>query len=202
MARRLASGLFAAVALTVAASGCGGKSHPKPQPVSFRGGTIVNPPRAPDFALRDQSGRLVGLSSFAGKLRIVTFLYTHCPDVCPLIASNLNQALRNLGPKRSDVRVLAISVDPRGDTAAAVRRYVKERHLLPEFRYLRGSARQLRPVWASYNIVSDPDRTDRAISHSAFEILIDRSGRERLFYDAKVTARAVVHDVRLLLGSS
>jgi protein SCO1/2 len=199
--RRLAIGLLAATAL-VAAGGCGGTSRPKPKPVTFRGGTIVNPPRAPDFALRDQSGRLVHLSSFAGKLRIVTFLYTHCPDVCPLIASNLNQALRTLGPRRSQVRVLAISVDPRGDTGAAVRRYARERRLLPEFHYLRGSARQLRPVWASYNIVSDPDRTDRAISHSAFEILIDRSGRERLFYDAKVTARAVVHDVRLLLGSS
>jgi len=187
--------------LALAASGCGGKSHPRAQPVSFRGGEIVHAPRAPDFALRDQSGRLVRLSSFSGKLRIVTFLYTHCPDVCPLIASHLNQALRDLGPKRSQVRVLAVSVDPRGDTVAAVRRYVKERRLLPEFRYLRGSARQLRPVWVSYNIAADPDRSDRAVSHSAFEILVDQKGRERLCYDAKVTAPQVVHDARLLLKS-
>ena len=198
---RVVFGLLAAVAVALGASGCGGSSKPKAKPASFRGGEIVNAPRAPDFALPDQSGRLVRLSSFAGKLRIVTFLYTHCPDVCPLIASNLNQALRDLGPERSKLRVLAVSVDPRGDTAAAVRRYVKERRLLPEFRYLRGSARQLRPVWASYNIISDPDRTDRAVSHSAFEILVDGRGRERLFYDAKVTAPEVVHDVRLLLRS-
>lgn len=198
-----ALGLLALTAIAVAGSGCGGggKSQPKAQPASFRGGEVVDAPRAPDFALRDQSGRLVRLSSFAGKLRIVTFLYTHCPDVCPLIASNLNQALRDLGPKRSQVRVLAISVDPRGDTAAAVRRYAKERHLVPEFHYLRGTARQLRPVWASYNIAVDPGRTDRAVGHSAFEILVDQKGRQRLFYDAKVTAPEVVHDVRLLLKS-
>jgi protein SCO1/2 len=158
----------------------------------------VNPPHAPDFALRDQSGRLVRLSAFRG-LRIVTFLYTHCPDVCPLIAANLNLALRQLGRDRTRVRVLAISVDPRGDTPAAVRQFVSSHRLLPQFRYLTGSPAQLRRVWSSYNIVADPDRTDRAISHSAFEILVDRSGRERLFYDAQVRASAVVHDVRLLL---
>jgi protein SCO1/2 len=196
---QLALGLGAARAASLTACGGGGSggSHATAEP--FRGGTIVGAPRAPAFALPDQSGRVVGLSSFAGKLRIVTFLYVHCPDVCPLIASHLNQALRELGPQRSRVRVLAVSVDPRGDTPAAVRRFVAERHLLPQFHYLRGSARQLRPVWRAYNIAADPDRTDRAVTHSAFEILVDGKGRERLFYDAQVTPGEVVHDVRLLL---
>jgi protein SCO1 len=197
---RFLGAALAAVTLSVGASACGGggRSHAA-EP--FRGGTIVGTPRAPGFALTDQSGRVVRLDSYPGKLRIVTFLYVHCPDVCPLIASHLNQALRQLGPQRDRVRVLAVSVDPRGDTPGAVRQFVAARRLLPQFHYLRGTARQLRPVWAAYNIAADPDRRDRAITHSAFEILVDGSGRERLFYDAQVKPKTLVHDLQLLLSA-
>ena len=73
------------------------------------------------------------MSDQRGKLVLVTFLYTNCPDVCPLITQNLNQALQMLGPKRDDVRVLAVSVDPAGDTPESVDKYAKAHHLLPEF---------------------------------------------------------------------
>ena len=69
---------------------------------------------------------------------LVTFIYTHCPDVCPLITSNLNTVLRTLGPK-GNVEVLAVSVDPKGDTPAAVRAYEKSKHLEPSFHYLIGT---------------------------------------------------------------
>ena len=89
-----------------------------------------------------------------GKLMLLTFLYTECHDVCPLVAGNLNTALRHLGPARKDVRVLAVSVDPVGDTRRAVRRFVSSHQLLPEFRYLIGSDAALRPVWEAYNVSS------------------------------------------------
>ena len=67
-------------------------------------GTVLNPARpAPDFALRDQSGRVVRLSALHGKVVLVTFLYTHCPDVCPLISSHLNDALRRLWEEATDL---------------------------------------------------------------------------------------------------
>ena len=72
---------------------------------------------ARDFTLRDQSGRQVSLSGELGRWAVVTFLYTRCPDVCPLIAAQLNEVLRELGSARDRLRVLAVSVDPKGDTA-------------------------------------------------------------------------------------
>jgi protein SCO1/2 len=130
---------------------------------------------------------------------VVAFLYTRCPDVCPLITENLNAALRRLGPGRSDVRVLAVSVDPKGDTPAAVRRFVRAHRLLPEFRYLTGSSKQLEPVWKAYGVASSPNSLE-LIDHTAYELLVDKDGAGRVIYDARVRAGAVVHDIRALGG--
>src|SRR5712671_4846475 len=108
--RRLA--LLLAVAVL---AGCGGTSHPSATPASRFHGSLLDPPTpAAPIALHDQAGRLVRLSALRGNTVFVTFLYTHCPDVCPLIADNLNRVLRGLGPKRAATRVLAVSVDPKG----------------------------------------------------------------------------------------
>src|SRR5205814_9433528 len=103
-------------------------------------GSAVTPPRAAEpIALHDAWGRPVTLRSLRGRFALVTFLYVHYPDVCPLIAQNLNAALEQLGPRRNRARVLAVSVDPKGDTPAAVKRYIAQRHLVPQFRYLLGT---------------------------------------------------------------
>lgn len=191
------------VAATVLlAAGCGGAS-PKavdsgPAVSPYRGSSVVDPSAAPDFALRDQAGRLVRMSSRRGRFTLVTFLYTHCPDVCPLIAEHLNAALRRLGASRSDTSVLAVSVDPKGDTPTAIRRFVAVHRLLPQFRYLRGSAAQLQPVWAAYHVASDPQHGTTAIGHSAYVLLVDRQGVERLIYDSRVKAADIVHDIDVL----
>ncbi len=85
-------------------------------------GSLASPP-APEFplSLRNYQGRRVSIDQYKGKAVLLTFLYTHCPDVCPIIASNLAVALNMLGPaKAAKVQVIAVSVDPRGDTPAAV----------------------------------------------------------------------------------
>src|SRR5438046_8938026 len=129
--------------LVVTAAGCGGSSPPKlverPAKTAYAGVPITPPRRAPGIALHDAWGRPVSLAAQRGKYVLVTFLYVHCPDVCPLIAQNLNAALRRLGPRRDRVRVLAVSVDPSGDTPAAVQHCVAERGLLAQFRYLIGA---------------------------------------------------------------
>src|SRR5690242_13604559 len=79
--------------------------------------------RAPEFTLRDQNGRRISLVAQRGSYAVVAFLYTHCRDVCPLIANELNTALRQLRNASHPIEVLAVSVDPRGDTPAAVRRF-------------------------------------------------------------------------------
>jgi protein SCO1 len=203
--------LAALLVATLALSACGGTSqshehHGTLPSVTvggsgrFAGGELTPPKPVPDFTLEDQSGKRVGMAEQRGKLVLVTFLYTHCPDVCPLITENLNQALRMLGPKRDDVRVLAVSVDPKGDTPKSVDVYAKAHHLLPEFHYLTGTRPELTEVWKSYDVAavaSDPELVD----HTAYTMLVDESGNGRVIYDAQVKAKDVVHDVDALLAS-
>jgi protein SCO1 len=176
--------------LVMLATGCGSSSSrkatrieaPKTPAGIFAGSELIPPRKAPPIALQDAAGKKVTLAAERGRYVLVTFLYVHCPDVCPLIAQNLNQTLRQLGPKRRRVRVLAVSVDPKGDTAAAVRTYVKERGLLPQFRYLIGTAAELRTTWAAWHVLS--------------------VRKQRVLYDAQVKARQVLHDLRVLMRSN
>ena len=89
------------------------KSAPADGLAGFRV-TPVEP--APGLSLRDYRGKLVNLSAYRGKAVLVTFLYTHCPDVCPLITSNLRVAQAKLGAEASKLQIVAVSVDPHGDT--------------------------------------------------------------------------------------
>jgi protein SCO1 len=205
--------LVAALVAALAASACGGTGsqghqhdHGTLPSVTvggsgrFAGGELTPPKPVPDFTLVDQSGRRVSMAEQRGKLVLVTFLYTHCPDVCPLITENLNQALRTLGRKRDDVRVLAVSVDPKGDTPKSVDAYAKAHHLLPEFHYLIGTRPELTEVWKKYDVAavaSDPELVD----HTAYTMLVDESGKGRVIYDSQVKAKDVVHDVDALLSS-
>lgn len=166
---------------------------------TFDGPTIANPTRVPDFALRDQHGKLVRLSAERGNVVLLTFLYTHCPDLCPLTASNLNAAAREVGG--THVQVLAVSVDPKGDTPASVRRFVRSHHLLPSFHYLTGPVATLRKVWSAYQVTSSTKvGTHTVTSHTLYTLLIDRRGRGRVVYDSTARPYAVAHDLRLLLA--
>jgi protein SCO1 len=192
--------LLAAVLL----AGCGSSAAEVVTPATtsttasrFAGGELSPPRAAPPLSLHDAGGRAVSLASLRGRYVLVTFLYTHCPDVCPLIAKNLNVALQRLGSKRERVRVLAVSVDPKGDTPAAVRAYAKRMHLLPQFRYLIGSPAELRKAWAAWHVLavqSSPDLVD----HVAYTALVDTQGNERVLYDSSVRATQVLHDLRVL----
>jgi protein SCO1/2 len=169
-------------------------------PPAFDGGRIENPSPLPGFTLHDQNGRAVSLEAARGKLVLLTFLYTHCKDVCPLTAQNLSAAVQLLGPRRDDVRVLAVSVDPRGDTPAAVRRFVRLHRLAPQFHYLIGSQAQLAPIWKAYSVTS-VRRAKGDIDHTLYTVLADGSGKARVLYDATATPVDFAHDLRLLLES-
>lgn len=153
------------------------------------------------FQLTNDLGQPVTAASYHGKIVLLYFGYTHCPDVCPLIAENLNLALRRLDSTGQRVQVLAVSVDPKGDTAAAVRAYRKRMHLLPRFHYLIGSAAQLRPVWNAWHVEAVQGKPD-LVDHVAYTALVDPAGNERLLYDASVRAKQVVHDLRLLMRTA
>lgn len=186
-------------------AGCGATTTPNVQVAAtgkqpFRGAAVTPPRPAQPIALHDAWGRPVTLASQRGRYVLVTFLYVHCPDVCPLIAQNLNAALVRLGPRRSRVRVLAVSVDPKGDTPASVKRFISQRHLVPQFRYLIGTKAQLHPVWASWHVLA-VRAAPGVVNHVTYTALVDPQGRQRVLYDSQVKAGEVLHDLRLLMAS-
>jgi protein SCO1/2 len=168
----------------------------------FQGARIPAGKIAPDFRLQSESGRPLRLADQRGKLVLVAFLYSRCPDVCPLIAVGLDSVVRGLGKDAGSVRVLAVSVDPAGDTLPAVRAYIRSHRLGPEFHYLIGTRQQLTPVWRDYNIAVREQTIDEVV-HAAPVLLLDRRGRARVYYQQPESAhgrRAIAHDLRLFLN--
>lgn len=187
--------------LLVAAVSTQVQAHAAGTPPRFAGATLAHPAAPPDFALRDQHGRLIRLSRERGRAVLVTFLYTHCPDVCPLTAANLNTALGRLrAAQRSRVDVLAVSVDPRGDTPAAVAAFIRSHRLRAQFHYLTGRAAPLEGVWRAYRVKAVRSGRDQGVDHTLYTLLIDPAGRARVLYDVQARPGAIAHDVRLLLG--
>ena len=192
----LARAAVAAAALTIFITPPASASVP-----AFDGPTIKNPRLAPNFALRDQDSQTVELSHLRGKAVLLTFLYTHCPDACPLTAVRLNGALAALGPERTHVRVLAVSVDPRRDTRQAVAGFISSHHLLQQFRYLTGPRTKLAAIWRLYGISSHPAGGDKTLDHTLYTLLIDPQGRGRVLYDSTATSTIIDHDLRLILAN-
>lgn len=158
---------------------------------------------APRIRLADARGGTFDTRSLAGKPYLVTFLYANCPDVCPLIGAQLRDTLDQLGDDARRVGVVAVSVDPRGDTPASVRAWLDRQREPAQFHYLIGSEAQLRPVWSAWyaapQIAGDPES-----AHTAIVWLVDSRGR----LAAKVAAgqpfdtSGLTRDVRSLLTSS
>jgi protein SCO1 len=192
--------LALAVLCVLAVAGCGSGqpkiSGPATTTAQPGGAIIQSKPVAPPIALHDDAGRPVSLAEFRGKWVAVASIYTHCPDVCPLISQNLNTALA----KAADLRVVAVSVDPKGDTPAAVRGFIHTHHLASTFHYLIGSKSQLQPVWRAYHVAALPGPA-KTVSHSSFEVLVDPQGRERAYYDAQIRAADVLADLKKLHGT-
>jgi protein SCO1/2 len=181
----------AAVTALIAA-GCGDSDKP-----AHYAATVVIPgaSRAPDFTLHDDAGRAVRLSDFRGRAVLLTFVYTHCPDVCPLIVGNLRAALRRLGARATKAHVVAVSVDPRGDTPRAVARFVRAHGMQGHMTYLIGARRELAPVWRAYGIAVRASPEQRETGHTASVFGITASGRRRVYYAQDFAPAAVAHDV-------
>ena len=132
---------------------------------------------------------------------LVTFIYTHCPDICPTIVGNLHTTQSLLGTKARRLQVIAVSVDPRGDTPKAVSTFLSEHQMTDGMEYLVGTRRQLEKVWSDWGVVSknaegksDPD----LVEHSAPIFGISASGMLSSIYPANFRPRRIVHDVPIL----
>jgi len=156
---------------------------------------------APDIQLADARGGTFDTRSLAGKPYLVTFLYANCPDVCPLIGAELRDTLDRLGADARRIGVVAVSVDPRGDTPANVRAWLKREREPAQFHYLIGSQRTLAPVWRAWyaapQIPGDPQS-----AHTAIVWIVDARGRlvGNVSAGRPFDTSGLAHDVRTLLS--
>lgn len=191
--RRGIAGIAAALALAAAVAGCGGHD------AGAYSGQVLSPAKpAPGFTLHDADGHAVRLSDYRGKAVLLTFVYTHCPDVCPLIMTNLGVALDKAGPDAEQAQIIAVSVDPQGDTPARVKQFLKVRGLTGRAQYLIGSQVELAPVWKAYGILVQASPEDREVGHSATVRGITGDGREKTTYPQNFSPTAVARDIPLL----
>lgn len=202
--------LGAALAATVLAlAACGSSSSSKTTGVpkgqteaklaKFAGTAAVPPKPAPPLTLRDSLGHPVNLKQFRGKAVLVTFIYTHCPDVCPLIVGHLHTAQAQLGSEAGKLQIVAVSTDPGGDTPQTVARFLKVHQMTGRMDYLIGSQKQLQRVWADWYIIAKPAPSGRdLVEHSALIYGVSASGKITTLYPANFAPQQIVHDVPIL----
>ena len=154
----------------------------------------VRPPgaRMPDVALRDQGGRRVELGGLRGRPVVVTFVYSTCEDTCPAQVQAVRGALDRAG---GGARVLAVSVDPAGDTPARARRFLNAQRMTGRMAFLLGTRAELEPVWRAFGVATQRG----ALDHSASTVLVDGRGAQRVgFPFDRLTPEALAHDVERL----
>jgi len=170
--------------------------------VATLSGTVLDGKEAPDFTLTDGlTGAAVTLSSLRGNVVALAFLYTRCPDVCPLTAAQFRATQKALGADAARVRFVAVSVDPDGDTREAVREFSARHDLIGSWSYLIGTRAQLQQVWSLYGIGAfAAPGGGPSVSHNDAVYLIDRRGREREIVHSDIAVGDLVTDLRTLLN--
>ena len=141
----------------------------------------------------------VTASTYRGKVILLYFGYTHCPDVCPTTLANLSDALKRLGDRAWGVRVLFVTVDPDRDTAVVLGEYVKA--FAPEIDGLRGNGDELASLARRYRVAYSVTRAgaEYNVMHSEAVFFFDRDGRARLVTTSTEKTSDIADDVRHLL---
>ncbi len=198
--------------------------------VAFHGTVLKDAETAPGIALTNQFGQTVDLDDFRDSVVVLTFLYTNCPDVCPIATSRLREVQETLGEDGAEVQFVAVSVDPERDSVEAAREYLDKWGLSENnWDYLVGEETLLEEVWKDYYVdpaVSNHDPLESAqanptpesrgaidslsaeiterylVVHSTPVFLIDRQGKRRVVFTPPLEPEEVAQDVRKLLDSS
>jgi protein SCO1/2 len=158
----------------------------------FRGGDMPRGVHAPEFTLTDQDGKPVSMSEYRGKPVVVTYLYSHCKETCPIQAQMIRGAMDDLG---HDIPALGVSVDPFRDTPASARAFLKKAGLTGRMRFVLGKRRQLQPVWRGFAI--QPQLRDS--EHQAYITLVDPKGLQRVAVAINQTSpEDLAHDISVL----
>jgi protein SCO1/2 len=151
---------------------------------------------AAPFSLVDQNGHRVTLSSYLGHVVVVTFIHSKCQDACPFMVEQIKGALNSLPGSGRGIETIGISVDPAQDTPTNRRTFLAQHAMTGRMAFVNGPTPTLAKVWKSYAI--QPVKRDN-INHSAFVLLIDKQGLERVGFAAdQLTPDGLAHDIRKL----
>ncbi|MGN6581467.1 MAG: SCO family protein [Bordetella sp.] len=170
---------------------------------AFKGSDITGTHLGKDWTLTDFNGQPRTLSSFAGKVVVVFFGYTQCPDVCPTSMAELADVMHKLGPDADKVQVLFITVDPDRDTAEILKQYATA--FDARFLALRGTADETRKAAAAFKAyyAKVPGKSgaadDYTMDHTAAFYLFDTRGEARVLAKHDASADDLAHDIKLLL---
>jgi protein SCO1/2 len=189
--------LLVLAAASAALAGCGRPGGAPP----FKSVDITGADYAQGLSLPDTAGRVRTLAEFRGKVVVVFFGFTQCPDVCPTTLAELAAAKAALGPAGADVQGVFVSVDPARDTPEVLKAYVES--FGSDIVALHGSDEQIKAAARSFKVyyAKVPGKTDSTytIDHTAASYVFDRQGRVRLFTRYGTGVDALVHDLKILL---
>ena len=201
MMKKLLPVLVAACALTVSIAACD-KLPGKQQREAFQNTDVTGLDYAKGFALTDHTGKPRTLADFKGKVVVVFFGYTQCPDVCPTTMAEMATVMQKLGPLADQVQVLFITLDPERDTQELLANYVPA--FDKRFIGLRGTPEQTAKTAKEFKVfyakVPGSDPNSYTIDHTAGSYVFDRDGRLRLFIRHDQGPDPIVHDLRQLLS--
>ncbi len=161
---------------------------------TLRGAVIEPPLAAAEIKLTDFKGRPFLLSNLRGRIVLIYFGYTNCPDECPLTMAHLKQAVDMLGSRTQDVQVLMVTTDPARDTPEVLKDWLAK--FDPAFLGLWGTPEELARVWRDYGVTVE----DGGETHSNFVYVIDRAGHLRETFLPDTLPYDEAADVRILLG--
>ena len=174
---------------------------PNLKPHTFHGTVLQSPQPAPNFELTASHGQTVSPKDFEGKLVMLYFGYTFCPDVCPATLSELRGALTLLGNQADEVQTIMISVDPERDTPEMLAEYVN--HFHPSFIGITGTPEEIAEVATLYGIFYEAHEgtaaTGYLVDHTATVMVIDQSGHLKLVFPFGTPAEDIADDLAHLL---
>jgi len=182
---RLSATIAAALAVGLLVAGCGGggsSSDPAVSVPQIAGADAVPAKPAPPIELTSQYGKQVSLAKLKGQPVLVAFLYTHCTDLCPIVAGKVHTAYSHI-PKSERPVFLAVSVDPAHDTPASAAAFNKRHRTTGEITWLLGSQAELEKVWNAWGVRPVHNKNDpEEIEHNAEIFAIDPQGQIRALY--------------------
>ncbi|MDO8051640.1 SCO family protein [Janthinobacterium sp. SUN211] len=191
--------LLLAAALVAVLAGCGKPAAPK---LAFKNTDVTGLGYAREFVLTDHTGHPRTLADYKGKLVLMFFGYTQCPDVCPTTMADMAQVMQEMGPQAEQVQVLFVTVDPERDTQQLLAQYVPafDKRFVGLYGDAAATAKVAKEFKVYYAKVEGETDESYTVDHTAGTYVFDREGKIRLFVRHGEKPAAIAHDLKLLLS--